>query len=99
MCLVAYAPRFADRKHAFVDATTEAAAWVVVKLARVLSRIVLVQPGTRWGELRQHFGGSHQGRLRFGVGMAGLRPGQTSDGLLQPVTGPTIAENRELCSE
>ena len=57
MCFVASAPRFADRKHAFVDAAPDAAA-LVAALARDFSRVV--QPRTRCRVVRQHFGGSRR---------------------------------------
>jgi hypothetical protein len=40
MCFVADAPRFADRKHAFVNTAPEAADWVAVELASVLTGMV-----------------------------------------------------------
>ncbi len=50
MRFVADAPRFADGKHAFVDATTNAAARGVV-LIRYFTRIVRVQRGTLWDDM------------------------------------------------
>ena len=98
MGLVADAPRFADRKHAFVDAATDAAARVV-ELAGVHSRIVGVLPRTRCGDMGRHFGGSRWGLFSVGVRKARLRPWPALDGLRQPVSGPPIAECRELCPE
>jgi len=99
MCFVADTPRFADRKHAFVDPATDAAARVI-KPARIHSRIASVRPRKRYRNMGHHFGGSHRGRLSFGVGMkARLRPGLALDGLRQPVSGPPIVEFREPCPE
>jgi hypothetical protein len=77
MCFVADAPRFADRKHAFVDAATDAT-------ARGAERIVGVQPRTRCRDMRQHSGGSRWGLLGVGVRKA---PCPALDSRPQPVTG------------
>jgi hypothetical protein len=98
MFFVADAPRFADRKHAFVDAATGAAARGV-KLAGVLSRIVGVLPRTCCGDMGWHFGGSHWGLFSVGIRKAQLRSRPALDGLPQPVSGPPIVERREPCPE
>jgi hypothetical protein len=54
MRFVTDAPRFADRKQAFVDAPTDAAARVV-GLAKALSGIVSIQR-THCRDMRLHFG-------------------------------------------
>jgi hypothetical protein len=89
MCFVADAPRFADRKRAYVDAATDAGARVVVGLAGGLSRIGSVLPRTRCGDMGQHRGGSRWGA---GVQKARLYPWPAFDRFPQPVSGPPIAE-------
>jgi hypothetical protein len=60
MFFVADAPRSAERKHAFIDAATDAAARIVGR-TRALSRIVVGQTRTRCRDMREHFGGSRRG--------------------------------------
>jgi hypothetical protein len=96
MRFVADAPRCADRKHAFVDAATDAR---VAESAGVLSRIVSVQPRTRCCGMGQHFAASRWGLLGIGIQKARLRAWRALEGLPRTVIGPPIAECRELCPE
>ena len=57
MFFVAQAPRFADRKHAFVDASANAAGRVA-ELARAFLSIVGVRRRTHCRDMRQRFGNS-----------------------------------------
>jgi hypothetical protein len=91
MLLVTDTPRFADGKHAFVDAATDAAAWVVVKLGRGNSRVASVQPRIRRNDVH-----SRRRCLSFGVGIARLRRGQIPDSLVRSLAGPAIAKICEL---
>jgi hypothetical protein len=74
------APRFADRKHAFVDAATETAIRGI-ELGGVRSRIKGVRPRARCGDTDRHCGGSRwagvrKTRLHPRPVLAGLPPGQ-----------------------
>jgi hypothetical protein len=95
MGFVTDAARFADRQDALVDAAPDAAA----HLARVHSRVVIIQPRTSCHDTGQRLGCSRWGLFSLGVWKVRLRSWPALHGLPQPVNGPAIAENCELCPE
>ena len=98
MVFVADAPRFADRKHAFVDAATDLLPGLS-GLAGVHSRIVGVLTRNRCRDMGQCLRRQPPGASELRCWRDRLRRRQASDGLPQPVSGPPIAECRELCPE
>jgi hypothetical protein len=98
MSFVADATRFADRKRAFVYATTDPVARTV-EHGRVHSRSVSLKRGARICDLGRCFSGRRCRGISLGVRRPGLRSPSTSDGLAWLIRGAPITECHEPCPE